>query len=347
MRALESAASYSFLKFTLLFFGLIQTITVPTLQYCQRHRHHLQNQDSEQGTAIMVNCPPGCNGDTTVVEGTHWYSEFSSICRAAMHQGLIDGNGGFLQINLQRRDYLWILPTIRDNSTYIHGSAGANFVTSINMQNNTHRVFSIESFAQQMKVVHTIAGRPSAPLESGCGYHEAQPPTLASYNKPRGVATQRKTNSLDQQSFLVIADSGNNRIRAISAVCTIICENKGYCAGPDLCQCAPGWTGLDCTTPICSNVCGPNRLCVAPATCACKPGYGGSDCTTPQCQNSCFNGGQCSFPDTCSCAPGWFDTNCTTPVCRYVVLIYVHKSSSSSSSPSSSFFIFVFSSSSF
>ncbi|KAF0687658.1 Aste57867_20642 [Aphanomyces stellatus] len=29
------------------------------------------------------------------------------------------------------------------------------------------------------------------------------------------------------------------------------CANGGQCVAPDLCQCAPGWTGYDCTEPVC------------------------------------------------------------------------------------------------
>jgi len=32
------------------------------------------------------------------------------------------------------------------------------------------------------------------------------------------------------------------------------CANGGICSGPDLCECAPGWTGYDCRTPVCEVV---------------------------------------------------------------------------------------------
>lgn len=42
-----------------------------------------------------VTCPPGCLADTTEVIGSGGkYSDASSICRAAMHAGVIDDNGG-------------------------------------------------------------------------------------------------------------------------------------------------------------------------------------------------------------------------------------------------------------
>lgn len=122
--------------------------------------------------------------------------------------------------------------------------------------------------------------------------------------------------SLTGSEFLYIADTENHAIRALTAVCSMPCENMGKCVGPDKCSCAPGWSGLDCTTPQCDSVvCGSREVCVSPDTCACIPGYEGADCRTPQCVQQCKHGGTCVAPDTCSCTSGWFDPNCTTPVC--------------------------------
>ncbi|CAN0535677.1 unnamed protein product, partial [Ectocarpus sp. 8 AP-2014] len=41
-------------------------------------------------------------------------------------------------------------------------------------------------------------------------------------------------------------DAGSHAIRALSAVCSFVCENGGVCEGPDRCSCPTGWTGLDC-----------------------------------------------------------------------------------------------------
>merc|ERR1719163_2190785 len=32
------------------------------------------------------------------------------------------------------------------------------------------------------------------------------------------------------------------------------CMNDGNCTAPDICTCAPGWTGYDCSTPVCEIV---------------------------------------------------------------------------------------------
>lgn len=55
--------------------------------------------------------------------------------------------------------------------------------------------------------------------------------------------------------YLYIADTGNNVIRAMTAVCSQMCENGGRCVGDELCWCPPGWSGKDCTKPNCTTPC--------------------------------------------------------------------------------------------
>ena len=267
------------------------------------------NEDSEQGTAVIIWCPASCELSYGLVEGTTWYSEKSSVCGAAIHSGVMSNNGGYIQITFERYDYI----NYTGNATYYQGSTH-NGVTSDYMPEDTIRVFSVQPLTEGMRIIHTVAGHPSAPLEGGCGFFDGQPPILSYFNKPSGIATNKLT-SLTDTSYIFIADSGNHRIRAISAVCTQICENGGKCVGPDTCSCPSGWGGKDCTIPSCSTACGTNKVCVGPNLCACKPGFNGTNCDNAQCSQNCLNGGYCSAPDTCNCAPGWFDTNCTTPVC--------------------------------
>lgn len=275
------------------------------------------NEDSEQGMAILVRCPPQCASSfsgSTKVEGNVWYSERSSVCIAALHDGKITAaKGGIILVILERRDFMKQI-----NGTYFGASfekaALRNGIQSADMPDDIPRVFKFEQYNVSNNMVHSIGGQPAAPLEEVCGFQDGQPATLAVFNNPSGV-TARYGRKLSDDEYLYVADTNNHRIRAVSAVCSFICENGGRCVADDKCACKPGWTGIDCTTPVCSSPCGPNSLCVAPDTCGCKPGYSGSNCNIPLCQQRCLNGGVCSAPDTCSCAPGWFDTNCTTPVC--------------------------------
>lgn len=266
------------------------------------------NEDSEQGMSILLTCPAQCQTYSGRIEGTHWYSDNSSVCLAAVHDGAIGAAGGIIQVLLERRDYLR-----RINVTFSHGSL-RHGIQSYAIPESVHRVFSILRFNVSNNMVHTIAGNPSAPLEYGCGYRDGQPATYAQFNSPGGIAA-RYGHRITDSEYLFVADTKNHRIRAVSAVCTFICENGGRCVGDDTCSCATGWSGIDCTIPTCTTPCGENKVCVAPNTCGCKPGYNGTNCDVPLCTQKCLNGGNCSAPDTCTCPFGWFDSNCTTPVC--------------------------------
>merc|ERR1712196_707573 len=85
------------------------------------------------------------------------------------------------------------------------------------------------------------------------------------------------------------------------------CYNNGTCVAPNTCECAPGWSGYDCSVPVCEQTCYHNGNCTLPNTCTCEVGWDGYDCTTPLCAQECNNGGKCVAPDTCKCAQ--FESN--------------------------------------
>jgi hypothetical protein len=96
-----------------------------------------------------------------------------------------------------------------------------------------------------------------------------------------------------------------------SAICSSCV--RGECVAPDVCKCAPGFTGANCSV--------------------CLPGYTGSNCD--QCWNLYFSGnslllvtcssdcgrGYCSAPNTCTCDPNFANANnnpsltCNVPIC--------------------------------
>eukprot|EP00428_Durinskia_dybowskii_P086008 CAMPEP_0170444614 /NCGR_PEP_ID=MMETSP0117_2-20130122/48623_1 /TAXON_ID=400756 /ORGANISM="Durinskia baltica, Strain CSIRO CS-38" /LENGTH=310 /DNA_ID=CAMNT_0010705437 /DNA_START=18 /DNA_END=947 /DNA_ORIENTATION=+ len=166
------------------------------------------NEDSEQGMAILFNCPGTCAGTVSagLVLGNGWYSETSSVCLAAMHDGQLTSAGGLVQITLERYDYLLTNNlTVHLNGTFQHG------IRSLPITNDTSRVFSIVPFNV-----------------------DSLTPLDAKFNLPSGIAA-RYGLSLNESTYLYIADTANNRIRALSATCTQICENGGRCTGPDIC----------------------------------------------------------------------------------------------------------------
>eukprot|EP00371_Babesia_bovis_P003371 XP_001612018.1 LCCL domain containing protein [Babesia bovis T2Bo] len=48
----------------------------------------------KHGEFAIAMCPSGCKGDPSSLKGTYIYTEDSSICKAAIHVGVIDDNGG-------------------------------------------------------------------------------------------------------------------------------------------------------------------------------------------------------------------------------------------------------------
>ena len=120
------------------------------------------------------------------------------------------------------------------------------------------------------------------------------------------------------------------------------CFNNGTCIAPNTCECAPGWSGYDCSMPVCDQTCLHNGNCTHPHTCTCERGWSGDDCSVAQCAQECKNGGKCVAPDTCQCAQwdnlwrdgsvgggipiyqkpngdpqltGWTGYDCSTPIC--------------------------------
>ena len=266
-------------------------------------------EDSGEGTTIKVKCPASCTC-TGLVYGGPYYSSASAVCCAAVHAGAItQAAGGLVTVTLQRGSKA-------DTPANIVGGT-ANSITPFAVNPlKSQRLFTVAPYSISLVEVQTISGAPAAMAEKGCGRLDAMPAQEARFSSPYGLGAALNASLTDGSRMLFVADRLNNAIRAISAVCSFVCENLGRCVGPDKCQCKPGWTGVDCTKPVCSAACASNKLCVAPDTCACKPGYTGSSCAQATCVQTCQNGGGCAFPDTCSCTTGWFDSNCTTPVCE-------------------------------
>jgi hypothetical protein len=287
-------------------------------------RRFTMDEDTGQGTTLLVACPAGCAADAGalsagVLGGSGGvYADASSVCAAAVHAGVVASATGGVVVLTWGTGYG---PNAGDpaHAGALTGSI-AHGIASTAPATPPTRTFTLTAVAAPDVVteVATAAGGPAADLDTACGHADGQPPLAARFNGPAAVAAALGVPALSNSSLarLFIADAHNNAIRAMGAVCGQACENGGRCVGPEACECAPGWAGHDCSAPVCAaGLCGPRTLCTGPATCTCVPGYTGAGCTVPQCVQTCAHGGTCAAPDTCLCAAGWFDANCTTPVC--------------------------------
>jgi len=265
-------------------------------------------EDSAENTTYRLKCPSGCLGISALVEGNAIYSERSSICRAAIHAGVLDAAiGGMVTLRMQ------IGQGVNSQSTGTVPGSFQNLVSSNDLV-ESRRTFTLEEYSNHFIEVQTIAGSPNAPIEELCGFKNTQPPVGALFRFPAAISLDRFS-VLSDTSTMAIADADNNVIRMMTAACSQPCENGGVCVGAEQCSCPAGWAGVDCATPSCSSPCGQREICSGPDQCTCIAGYTGPGCMTAQCAQSCANGGICAAPDTCACADGWFDANCTTPVC--------------------------------
>eukprot|EP00299_Pterocystis_sp_00344_P020055 c9882_g2_i1.p1 GENE.c9882_g2_i1~~c9882_g2_i1.p1 ORF type:complete len:919 (-),score=236.56 c9882_g2_i1:55-2811(-) len=96
------------------------------------------------------------------------------------------------------------------------------------------------------------------------------------------------------------------------------CNGNGVCDSSNLCRCAPGFGGVDCSIEfICPNNCTGNGVCRAHA-CFCYHGYTGRDCSIELfCPGNCNGNGKCDR-GRCVCDPGFDGDDCSKEVgCAY------------------------------
>ena len=259
-------------------------------------------EESGFNTQFIVNCPKGCASQSALVVGDVLYTDFSSVCTAATHDGQVDNDiGGNVAVN-----------TVGEKLSF--ASTTKNGIVSTARALPWPSTFQTFQLPEARVVVESVAGMPGAILDDVRGYKDGRPPTETKFNGLIDVAVPPGA-ALSNESLLYLVDQNNHAIRTITAVCTKVCENGGVCLMENFCECPTGWGAEDCSSPICTSTPPDRKVCVGPDEFACIPGYTGNDCMTPLCVQECEHGGSCSSPDTCTCAYGWFDPNCTTPTC--------------------------------
>lgn len=219
-----------------------------------------KKQDLGDQTVIRYYCPPGCqvlaqaeeaNGRSSGVFGTGYYTDESLVCAAAVHAGVIDDGGGIIGVRLRRN---WGSRAGADSVGHGRTLPGSvlNGITSDGVPDGWRRTFTIHEYPEATVEVATIAGHPNGPLENNCGHRDGRPPQDMMFSRPTAIATFVNA-TLSDTEFLYVADSHNNVIRTVTAVCSKVCENGGECISEEVCACPPGWDGDDCAIPICTD----------------------------------------------------------------------------------------------
>ena len=121
----------------------------------------------------------------------------------------------------------------------------------------------------------------------------------------------------DEENTQCSADQINN----------LVCDN-GDClvqSGQPTCQCAPNFTGADCSVPVCSPVCTNGGTCIKNENedhvCDCPEGFSGTTCEIHACDSLNCNNGDCIFENgsaVCQCHEGFEGVSCDTQTCTCV-----------------------------
>jgi hypothetical protein len=241
-----------------------------------------QKEQTDDGTTYRFWCPSGCGeiaklaSETTRqpgVFGSDFYADLSLLCASAIHAGVINDDGGQFEITIEEGRGLFA--SNRSGTNFGYPSVSRNFIIS-NALLSWDRSFTVRSYPLELVETYTMAGVPTAPLDTACSFKDTQPPQealvrvcsrmrvptsrvgdarvvlLVQFNSPSGIAIYQHANPTDKE-FIYVSDAANNRIRTITAVCAKPCENGGVCIGSELCNCTRGWGGSDCTTPVCTG----------------------------------------------------------------------------------------------
>lgn len=84
-------------------------------------------------TTLKIKCPPGCQKNNSKVFGNELYTDNSSICKAAIHSGIIDDTGGYAELRIEKglKNYV---------------GKESNNILSLNYNEEWNRSFSINKY---------------------------------------------------------------------------------------------------------------------------------------------------------------------------------------------------------
>ncbi len=124
-------------------------------------------EDPNEGTVVIVSCPVTCTHADSIEllrfytkEDTHFYSEDSSVCYAAIHSGIHEEfEGGLVKIILNAIEYH---DPVSDLEAELRSFG---------------QVFTVEEVSRNLFAVQTISGAPSTLTDQkSCAHHDSIPP---------------------------------------------------------------------------------------------------------------------------------------------------------------------------
>ncbi|CAE7199005.1 VWDE [Symbiodinium sp. KB8] len=240
----------------------------------------LHKEDTGDLTTLRLRCPSGCAASPAAVAGDGLYAGTSSICKAAVHAGvLLNDAGGMVTVQVQRG----VGERAGPGREGLGAPASSRFGVQSAALASADRTFNLSVYPLHVVEVQTIAGAPNAPIEELCGFQDSQPPMGALFNLPSGISLDASA-VLGNTTYMVVADTDNHALRGVTAVCSQPCENGGP-ADPDRQLAQVALEDMDEGVYVCAN--GGN--CTAPDACVCAPGWAGFDCRTPTCTNGYFD----------------------------------------------------------
>jgi hypothetical protein len=133
----------------------------------------------------------------------------------------------------------------------------------------------------------------------------------------------------DTSNTTLIVDLGSFDAGPPPVSCVPSCKNGGTCIESNVCSCAQGYLGSDCSTQAtCQPGC-VHGVCTGVNICTCNFGYTGQSCDSvefsPCVINTCLNNGTCmrnNLKDevVCSCTPEYTGETCSKRSCEVVNL---------------------------
>jgi hypothetical protein len=189
---------------------------------------------SVDGTASVSLCSYP-TGVTVCPDGTIWWLEWHTLRRlnlanitatiaGSQTPGYRDGNGTNVAFNSPS-------DAVCDSRGQLYISDSTN--QRIRLLNSSDPSFTIRTF-----------------IGTGISGHDDGRPLTATLSNPTSMAVYP---SPSLSTYLYIADTDNNAIRAVSSVCWSSCRNNGNCTRTGVCVCQQGFQGTDCSAGICTT----------------------------------------------------------------------------------------------